>query len=76
MTTSKSWYRQSTRDQDTHRGYVYRSRVHTLRGQQFNAYGKALTGEPRDPSQICPPCQQAYRAAQDALAQRTMADLP
>jgi hypothetical protein len=67
-TTSTSWYWQSTRDQDTHRGVVYRARVHTLCGQQFNAYGKALTGEPRDPSQICPPCQQAYRAEQDALA--------
>ena len=61
MTTSKSWYRQSTRDQDTHRGYVYRSWVHTLCGQQFNAYGRALTGEPREPSQICLTCQQAYR---------------
>jgi hypothetical protein len=76
VTTSKSWYRQSTRDQDTHRGYVYHSRVHTLYGHQFNAYGKALPGAPTDPSQICPPCQQAYRAKQDALAQRTAADLP
>ena len=76
MTTPRSWYRQSTRDQDTHRGCVYRARVHTLCGHQFNAYGKALPGAPTDPSQICPPCQQAYRAERDALAQRTAADLP
>jgi hypothetical protein len=76
VTTSRSWYRQSIRDQDTHWGYVYRSRVHTLCGQQFNAYGKALPGAPNDPSQICPLCQQAYRAEQDALAQRTVADFP
>ncbi|MGH4008032.1 MAG: hypothetical protein ACRDTH_07715 [Pseudonocardiaceae bacterium] len=74
--TSRSWYRQSTRDQDTHRGYVYRCRVHTLCGQQFTAYGRALTGKLRDPSQICPPCQQAYRAEQDAVAQRAAVDLP
>lgn len=56
-----TWYLQSLKAHDTHRGAITRGRVHALCGIQFEAItvafgAEALPGQPPDPEQICPEC--------------------
>lgn len=59
-----SWYLQSVKNQDTHRGTLSRGSVIAVCGIRFRpltvAFGRtALPGPPADPSQICQHCRDA-----------------
>ncbi|MGH3802878.1 MAG: hypothetical protein ACRDTD_22670 [Pseudonocardiaceae bacterium] len=56
-----TWYLQSLKDRDTHRGTLTQGRVDAACGIEFEprtvAFDrKALPGRPPDPDQICPAC--------------------
>ena len=53
----RSWYVQSLRDHDTHRGYLRRGRVQAVCGIEFTPVqaglrSLALAGKPLDPEQV------------------------
>ncbi|MGQ0716712.1 MAG: hypothetical protein ACT4NP_05225 [Pseudonocardiales bacterium] len=64
-----SWFLQSLKDHDTHRGILTRGSVSAACGIRFVprtvAHGrKALPCQPPDPDQVCPTCQRAEPSPQ------------
>lgn len=57
------WFLRSLGDHDTHQGVLSRGSVNAACGIRFTprtaASGrKALSGQPPDPQQVCPQCQE------------------
>jgi hypothetical protein len=62
------WYLCSTRDPDTHQGYLRRGRMQAVCGVEFSLIramktrGPARPGKPPDPELACPECRSATHA--------------